>query len=253
METPDDLPWLERCSPSPGLTVARRGFFGAAAAAFATAALPGSSTSWQHRRGQADWTIEQFVREVAPVARELLADTSARGQDRYLLTLAAFAVRLGLVPVPESREVGPGHRIGSNHGPEPFTVLHWQLAPHAEIRPHAHTYGNVVTLGLTGSARVRNYEQVGAPTFDSPEPIEVVCVQEQVLRPGDINLVSLERHYVHGFVAGPAGASGLDITTRVVPRRATPELEIDKGQSTGTAGAPVDEPVRVKARWRVGD
>lgn len=182
---------------------------------------------------------------MTPVCKELLADTSARGQDRYLHTLASFAVRLGKVPVPESREVAAGHRIGANHGPDPFTVLHWQLEPKAVITPHAHTYGNVVTLGLSGAAMVSNYEAVGTPDYESTAPIEVIRVQEQVLRPGDANLVSLERHYVHGFVAGPDGASGLDITTRIVPRRKTPQLVLERELDAATR--------RWLGRWKVED
>ncbi len=232
--------------PAPGVTVARRSFFGTVAAACAAAGLPGAASSWRSRQRDGDWTVAQFVREVTPVCRELLTDGSARGQDRYLHTLASFAVRLGEVAVPEdAKEVAPGHRIGSNHGPEPFTVLHWILAPGAVIRPHAHTYGNVVTLGLTGEARVDNYEQLGAFDGDCTDEIEVVHVQEQVLRRGDVNLVSLARHYVHGFVAGPQGASGLDITTRIAPRRKAPTLEV---------GEPKDVARRTfRGRWKVAD
>ncbi|MFY9342634.1 MAG: hypothetical protein WAT39_09095 [Planctomycetota bacterium] len=246
MTAHDDLPFAEPVSPSPGLVVARRDFFGTVAAACAVAAVPGAPTSWRHREAAGDWTVEEFVREVTPVCKELLADTSARGQDRYLLVLASFAVRLGGVPVPENaREVGRGHRIGSNHGPEPFTMLHWLLEPGATITPHAHTYGIVTTLGLTGSALVSNYEAIGKPDFTSTADVDVVRTQDQVLRPGDINLVSLERHYVHGFVAGRSGASGLDITTRIVPRTKSPQLIV---------GEPVDAPARTfRGRWKVGD
>ncbi|MCC6782398.1 MAG: hypothetical protein IT457_06115 [Planctomycetes bacterium] len=239
----DDLPFAETRSPLPGLLVCRRGLFASVAAACAATGLPGASPHWQERRAPDDgFTIEEFVRSVTPVCKELLADRSQRGQDRYLLTLAAFAVRLATVPVPESREVKPGHRIGSNHDPEPFTVLHWQLERGIEIAPHAHTYGNVVTLGLTGSALVANYETVAPPDFDSQEDFVVQRTVEQVLRPGDVNLVNLERHYVHGFVAGPDGASGLDITTRIRERRRAPLLEVGEAIEGGLR--------QFRARWR---
>lgn len=241
-----DLPCGVSAVPSPGVTVARRSFFGTVAAACAAASLPGAASTWRSRQREGDWTVEQFVREVTPVCRELVADTSARGQDRYLHTLASFAVRLGAVAVPDNaREVAPGHRIGSNHGPEPFTMLHWVLAPGAAIRPHAHTYGNVVTLGLTGEALLSNYEQVGALDCERTDEIEVVRVQEQVLRPGDVNLVSLARHYVHGFLAGPQGASGLDITTRIVPRRTSPTLLVGEAKDAARR--------TFRAHWQVGD
>jgi quercetin dioxygenase-like cupin family protein len=150
---------------------------------------------------------------------------------------------LGEVPVPEQRETSSGHWIGSNGTFAPFVVLHWRLAPGKAIRPHAHSYGNVVTFGLEGEALVRNYEVDGERDYDRKGPIRARLTVEQVLRRGDINLVSLERNYVHGFVAGPDGASGLDITTRIKPKRSSPVLEV---------GEMVDPARKVfAAEWRL--
>jgi hypothetical protein len=66
-----------------------------------------------------------------------------------------------------------------------------------------------------------------------------------VLRPGDVNLVSLERHYMHGFVAGAEGASGLDITTRIAAKRKTPVLEV--GDAVDAAAG------TFAARWKFED
>lgn len=247
MHDPSDLPLHQPVVIHPGLIVERRGFLATAAAAFAAAGLPGASARWQERQGPTDgFTIDEFVRDVTPVCKELLADTTAVGQDRYLHTLAGFAVRLGEVPVPAAmRDVAKGHQIGSNHGPDPFTVLHWQLEPGIAIAPHAHSYGNVVTLGLAGAVRIRNYEALGARDYDSGAPFRVQCTVDQILRPGDINLVSLERNYVHGFTAGPDGARGLDITTRIRPKCSSPSLIL---------GDCVDAALRVHdATWKVGD
>lgn len=240
-----DLPFAVAASPAPGVLVERRGLFATAAAALAAAFVPGSDGRWRGRQGQGDgFTVAEFVAAVAPVCKELLVDTSARGQDRYLLTLASFAVQMAAVPWPEtSNKVKAGHEIGSNHGPEPFTVLHWRLEPGVAIEPHPHIYGNVVTLGQEGSARVRNYDVVGARDYDAVAPFQVQCTVDQILRPGDINLVSLDRNSMHGLVAGPRGARGLDITTRIRAKRSTPVLVL---------GDVVDADERVHAAsWRV--
>lgn len=50
---------------------------------------------------------------------------------------------------------------------------------------------------------------------------------DQWLTPGGVNLVNLERNYVHGFVAGPLGARGLDITTRIREKQPSPTLELE--------------------------
>ena len=196
----------------------------------------------------------EFLALANPLARELVADATAAGQDRYLGSLGALAGRLSSVPEParwneSDQGEAPGSvAIGVNPGGEAFTVLHWRLEPGARVRPHAHTYGNVVTLGLAGFARVQNYEMAGEwrdrPDFETSAGFVVQQTVDQALRPGAINLVSLARNYIHGMQAGPDGARGLDITTRIGQRPAygTPYLVIDDG--------PLDPLARTyQARW----
>ena len=145
------------------------------------------------------------------------------------------------VPVPDKwnstsqGETPESYRIGFNAGGDPFRVLHWRLEPGAVCWPHAHTYGNVVSIGIEGVAQVRNYEVVGAPDYTFGGTFRVRQTVDQLLTPGSVNLVSLERNYIHGFVAGADGARGLDITTPLKPRpeHSTPYLSIGK--------TPVDE------------
>ena len=213
-----------------------------AAAALAIVGVPGAVSLLPRTGPGKPWTLEEFLAAVTPAAKQLVADTSRAGQDRYLHTVAGLAAQLGDVDEPDYRQVSEGHWIGCNHEPEPFTVLHWKLAPGAKITPHAHSYGNVVTLGLAGAVRVFNYEMVGERDYDAKGRFRVQCTVDQVVRKGDINLVSLERHYVHGFVAGPDGARGLDITTRILAKRPSPVLDV--------APKPIDEQLRVfEAGW----
>lgn len=185
---------------------------------------------------------------VGELAAELLADRSPAAESRYLHALAACAVRLRDAPVPELRDTTADPAttartwLGANEGDVPFTLLHWKLDPGAIIRPHAHTYGNVVTLCLEGEVRVENWEAVEAPLFDSPAPIVARRVVVQQLLPGAVNLVPLHRGYVHGFVAGPSGARGLDLTTRIAPKRWNPLLHVE--------GEPIDAARgHYRARW----
>ena len=90
--------------------------------------------------------------------------------------------------------------------------------------------------------RIENYEIAGARDFDTQEPFQVRRTNDQVLLAGNVNLLNLEHGYVHGFVAGPAGARGLDITTRIRPKRPTPTLVV---------GAPQDAARSLfEARWK---
>jgi hypothetical protein len=107
-------------------------------------------------------------------------------------------------------------------------VLHWRMEPGSIIRPHPHTYGNVMTLGLEGEVRVENLEMVGVRDFATKGTFKVRKTQSQVLTPGQVNLVNLERGYIHGFQASAHGGRGLDITTRIREKRETPYLNLGK-------------------------
>jgi hypothetical protein len=233
----------------PGLVLERRCVLRTLATLLAGVALPGLGPIRLHAADAArPLSLDQFVAEVLPVARALVADVSAAGQDKYLQAVAAVAVRLGEVAAPEMRDsgqgVGPGTFIGAHpmHG-EPFVVLHWRLEPGAEIRRHAHSYGNVVTLGLTGAARVENFEMVGERDLARKDRFRVRRTVAQDLTPGSVNLVSLERNYVHGFKTGSDGASGLDITTRLREKQPTPWLDV--------AARPVEGEDVFEATWTV--
>ena len=179
-------------------------------------------------------TFDQFLERANAIARRLVADDSLTGQDHYLRSIAALAAGLHSVPIPETfnptdQGLTPeSYRIGFNPGGDPFRVLHWRLEPGAICRPHAHTYGNVVSLCLDGMARVRNFEVVGEPDYAFGGTFQVRKTVDQMLTSGGVNLVSLHRNYIHGFVAGPDGARGLDITTPLKPRpdHGTPYLSV---------------------------
>jgi hypothetical protein len=224
---------------APGVWVERRGVL--ASVAGLLLGIPGSALA---QAPGADMAYDQFLAEVTPLAKALLADTSIVGQDRYLLTLASVAVRLSDVEQPAMRDsgqgAGPGTFIGANPGGEVFTVLHWRMEPGSEVRRHAHTYGNVVTLGLAGAARVQNYEVVGARDYATAGPFIARKTKDQWLTRHGVNLVNLERDYIHGSRAGPEGARGLDITTRLRPKAPTPYLMLEHP----------DAPEPQQASWR---
>jgi hypothetical protein len=227
------LPNGEEEEVSPGLFVTRRTLV-TGLGAMALCGLTGSNFAAARDTAVEGLSFEQFLAQANPVANKLVGDTSTAGQDRYLRSVAALASGLYGVPVPQKfNDTGQGqtpesYRIGFNPGGEVFRVLHWRLLPGAICRPHAHTYGNVVSIGIEGVARVRNYEVIGEPDYEFGGTFVVQQTVDQILTPGGVNLVSLQRNYIHGFVAGPDGARGLDITTPLKPRpaHATPYLAI---------------------------
>lgn len=228
----EELEIGEAAEISHGVVVERRCFMRTVALAFSSLALPGLATAQVARANDTQLSYEEFLKEVIPVAKRLVSDTSAAGQHRYLLTLASYAVRLAAVPVPLMRDSGQGAGggtfIGANPGGDPFIVLHWRMEPGSVIRHHPHTYGNVMTLGLEGEVRVENLEMVGARDFGAKGTFRVRKMQSQVLTPGQVNLVNLEQGYIHGFQASARGGRGLDITTRIREKRDTPYLNLSK-------------------------
>jgi hypothetical protein len=229
--------------------VARRGLLGVAGLAGLGAvggALSALEPPRTRRRVQGALDFEEFLAEAVPLAHDLVGDTSRIGQDRYLHALASLAACLTAVPIPEMRETtgdSPTRTfIGANECDAPFTVLHWRMEPGARLGAHPHIYGNVVTLLLEGEVRIENHEMVGTRDFDTKEPFPVRRVNDALLLPGAVNLVSLEHGYTHGFEAGPEGARGLDITTRIRERRETPKLLL--------APEPLDAARRIyEGRW----
>ena len=141
---------------------------------------------------------------------------------------------------------GPGTYIGFNPGGVGFVVLHWRMEPGTRILPPAHTYGNVVTVGLEGAVRVRNYEVVGPRDYTTDSDFVAQNTVDQILTVGATNLVSLERDYVHGLDAGKEGARGLDITTRLLPKPDHGVPYLDLGDPIDPDGAAR----RYVARWR---
>lgn len=236
----ETLPLGEEVEVSPGLVVQRR----CVLTMLAGILLNGSIPAWG--RESATLTYEAFLAEVIPVAKRLVTETSAEGQDTYLRTVAAVAVRMGDVAPPQMRDQGTGTYIGANPGGDPFNVLHWRMDPGSQIRIHPHIYGNVVTLGLAGQAEVVNYEMEGARDWVTDKPFMVRRTVRQTLKPGDVNLVNLERNYMHGFRAGSEGARGLDITTRIRARVDSPVLLVKDETAERTEGRWLYETARAK-------
>lgn len=242
-------------SGSPSARVHRRTFVRCAALALGGAAFASRGTA-RPEDGEPEalsaGSYDRFLRDAMALTKASFDPTSRASEDHYLLALAALAVRLDGLDEPAMRRVNaegqPGHWIGANAAPDdcPFVVLHWRLEPGGVVRPHPHTYGNVVTLGLEGEVRIANHETVEAPDYAERGTFLVRRTIDQVLRPRDINLVPLCHGFIHGFVAGPQGARGLDITTRVKDK--LPNYGVDIAATQSDAGAALYE-----ARWVAPD
>ena len=151
-------------------------------------------------------SLDAFVAEAQPIARKLVADSSRAGQDAYLYQLAALAVRLRDVPARKLFTFRPGVQLAPAYRGVPFFVIEWRLDAGARLPPHDHPSYSVCTVLLDGEAEVEHYE----PAADGAH---VRKTRASLLQPGNVDTLSAWRDNIHGFVAGPRGAHGLDVTT----------------------------------------
>jgi hypothetical protein len=224
------------------------------------AAVLGGTTSEGHARTTAEQgptvgarsvraalAYEDFIARCRALAKAAAFDTA--NEDAYLFEIAALAARLASVPV---RPMG---RFGTFDPPvefaplaiePPLFVIQWRLAPGAVLPAHNHPSANVVTLGLEGECRIRNFEvEGGAPAdFASPQAFRLRETHDELVTPGRVNALSSTRDNIHELRAGPAGARGVDIGTMVARQDAFAFVELAKQ---------IDPERRVyEARWRKG-
>lgn len=188
-------------------------------------------------------TWKQFVEDVTPEAAELAQDSTPEGVELYLGALAAHAWRIDPASVPAlsfSAYRGYPENVGFalTHRGEPFIGVQFYMEPGARMPFHPHAGGSVLTLFLEGSARVRNFEFHGEPDWDRKGKTLVRETQSEWLTPGRLNLIGNPRSNIHGFVAGPQGARGIDITTanRMHLNQPDTMLEIPKEPVDATLG-----------------
>jgi hypothetical protein len=167
--------------------------------------------------GGLDWAA--FLKQCEPVARELHKDSSAAGQDAYLLWVASNLARARASDIPRAKvgrfgALEPAIRFGVSYRGKPFFIVEWQLEPGAFLPPHCHPNASVCTLGIEGEARIRNFEIHGdAPEFTSRKSFLVRETHNEIIAPGRINTLSAKRDNIHTFQAGKNGARGIDIST----------------------------------------
>lgn len=236
-----ELPLDHEVEVEKGVFVQRRSFMAVCGAAMFSLLPRGKARAAVEEAADTNLSFDAFLAQANPLAQQLVSDISNSGQDRYLRSIAAIAAKLQAVPLPAKfNNTGQGlkpedYKIGVNPGGDPFTVLHWRLKPGAICRPHVHEYGNVASIGIEGSVQVSNYVASDVFDFEETGTFKIRKTVDQLLTPGSANLLKIDM--IHGFKAGPDGARGLDITTRLKPRpeRSTPYLAIAEAASDNSS------------------
>lgn len=212
------VPEVEITEHESGKILKRRSFLWLSLAAAATLAAP-KNTFTQNLSAENSLTWDNFLKECLPKATELYKDKSAIGQESYLHWIASLATRLNYQTLPKTKlgkfaNLEPPIEFGLGYRGVPFFVVEWKMFPNSVLPPHCHPNASVCTVGLSGEARVRNFETVGAaPEFSSNEKFKVRETQNEIISAGRINILTAQRDNVHTFSAGKEGAWGIDIST----------------------------------------
>jgi|SRR5215471_3694455 len=166
--------------------------------------------------GQLDF--EGFFQECANLAEQAIRDPGLN-EDAHLYRIAAVAARLNAKTIPETRTgkfagLNPPVNFGPVRVVPPLGVILWRLDPGAVLPPHNHTPADVLSLCLSGEARVRHFDIVGeAPPYSSKNTFLIRETRNMLLTPGRASGLTQKRDNIHTFHAGDQGAVGIDINT----------------------------------------
>lgn len=209
-----------------GVVIERRSVLMLSAAAvatllFGTSALRGQDAPAAGQRGQrgqqrtpGKLTFAQFLAEVYPLARRVVA---AEGQDEeaYLMTVAAAMSRLS-DPAAPMREAMQAFRDKHKDDGErfPLAAMTLNLKPGRGFSPHDHLDYNGVIMGIEGEVRIRNFDFQGKPpAVDSSTTFQIRETRDDLILPGRMSSLGRSRENIHELMAGKDGARVLDVFT----------------------------------------
>ena len=166
--------------------------------------------------GQLDF--EAVFQECANLAQQAVGEPGLN-EDAHLYRIAAVAARLNMKTIPETKTgkfvgLNPAVNFGPVRIVPPLGVILWRLDPGAVLPPHNHTPADVLSLCLSGEARVRHFDIAGeAPPYSSGNSFIIRETRNMLLTPGRASGLTQARDNIHTFHAGDQGAVGIDINT----------------------------------------
>ncbi|MEC8652041.1 MAG: hypothetical protein VYA51_10575 [Planctomycetota bacterium] len=216
-----------------GVVIERRRVFWLSAAGVAALLVGRSpraqdpvSPSRPRRTGTLDYPA--FLEELYPLAKRLV-DSKGEDEEAYLMTVAAAMTRIS-DPKSPLREAMKAFRKRQPHQGErfPLAAMTIKLKPGKGFSHHDHLDYNGVIMGVSGEARVRNYDFVGTPPeVDSGKAFLVRETRDDLILPGRISTLGRNRDNVHDLIAGKDGAQVLDVFTFFSKRAGSRYLELD--------------------------
>jgi len=159
--------------------------------------------------------ITEFLTEMHPRAQRFIASGGER-EEAYLMSIGELMARLQTPTPTESRSAVQGFLADhpSESGAMEIMVVMFQLEPGKGFAHHDHRDYNGVILGVEGSAHLTNYDILGDdPVPPKGETFQIRQTRDDVLLPGRFSSLATTRENVHELIAGPDGATVLDVFT----------------------------------------
>ena len=159
--------------------------------------------------------VAEFLAEMHPRARRFIASGGER-EEAYLMTIGALMARL-LTPTRDQARSAMMQFMAEHppvDGAVEIMLVMFQLEPGKGFTHHDHRDYNGVILGVEGAAHVTNYDILGdelVPPKDTT--FQIRQTRDDVLLPGRFSSLGTTRENVHELVAGPDGATVLDVFT----------------------------------------
>lgn len=194
--------------------------------------------------GVASPGFEQFLRELLPQARRLVA-SGGEDEEAYLFTVAAALTRLREPQAPIRDAMQAFVREHRQDGERfPLSAVAMRLEPGKGFEHHDHLDYNGVILGLDGEVRIRNYDPFGElPPIDSKQSFALRLTRGDLILPGRISTLGRTRENIHDLVAGKAGARVLDVFTFFTGEATSRYLDVAAKARDAEAGV-------FEAAWR---
>lgn len=159
--------------------------------------------------------VAEFLARMSPRAGRFIASGGAR-EEAYLMAVGELMKRLETPTRAQAREATLDHYRRRRDAGEPrdVVVMMFALEPGKGFSHHDHRDYNGVILGVEGEAHVRNYDILG----DDPVPPEgdvfrIRQTRDDLILPGRLSTLGTSRDNVHELIAGPEGATVLDVFT----------------------------------------
>lgn len=173
--------------------------------------------------------IEEFLAEMYPRAQDFIRSGGER-EESYLMAIGELMTRLRVPSTDIARSTM--RAFAQKHGSEgpgfEMYVVMFDLEPGKGFTHHDHRDYNGVILGVEGEAHVTNYDILG-DTLVPPkgETFQIRQTRDGVILPGRFSTLGTTRENVHDLIAGPDGATVLDVFTYLVPGARSYFMDVD--------------------------